>query len=308
MNSDKNTAASVRQRLLNLARERNEDFQLILTRFALERFLYRLSQSKYQNDFVLKGAMLFQVWGGDVHRPTRDLDLLSFGKPDITFYEMVLKDICSYTATDDGLIFQTDTIKLDRIKEDDEYHGLRAHILVLLGTTRISLQIDIGFGDAVIPDPQSIEYPVLLDLPVPVLRAYSRETVVAEKLHAMVDLGIANSRMKDFYDLWVLAQTYDFDGTLLSEAIKATFDRRGTSLPTDTPLAFTSEFYEDNNKITQWNAFLRKGKLSERPISLQEVIVLLEKLLMPTLFILKKKPQDSEYWNSSTASWTKKMQ
>lgn len=201
MNSDKNTAASVRQRLLNLARERNEDFQLILTRFALERFLYRLSQSKYQNDFILKGAMLFQVWGGDVHRPTRDLDLLSFGKPDITFYEMVLKDTCSYTATDDGLIFQTDTIKLDRIKEDDEYHGLRAHILVLLGTTRISLQIDIGFGDAVIPDPQSIEYPVLLDLPVPVLRAYARETVVAEKLHAMVDLGIANSRMKDFYDL-----------------------------------------------------------------------------------------------------------
>ncbi len=304
MNSGKNTAASVRQRLLNLARDQSLEFQLILTRYALERFLYRLTQSEYENDFILKGAMLFQVWSGNAHRPTRDLDLLSFGKPDLTHYATVLKKICEQSVLEDGLIFKTDTIELARIKEDDEYQGLRAQILVMLDTARIPLQIDIGFGDSIVPEPGRIEYPTLLDLPAPRLRAYSRETVIAEKFHAMIHLGIANSRMKDFYDIWFLASKYEFEGEVLSQAIAATFKRRDTPLPAETPLAFTMEFYEDSTKATQWNAFLRKGKLSTEPMDLKEITLLLKKLIMPLVQSSIKNENFEGVWSPNKADWT----
>lgn len=303
MNSGKNTATSIRQRLLNLARDQSLEFQLILTRYALERFLYRLTQSEYENDFILKGAMLFQVWSGNTHRPTRDLDLLSFGKPDLAFYATVLKKICNKNVLEDGLLFKTDTIEIARIKEEDEYQGLRAQLLVMLDAARIPLQIDIGFGDSVVPEPTNVDYPTLLDLPAPKLRAYSRETVIAEKFHAMIHLGIANSRMKDFYDIWFLASNYEFEGGLLSQAITATFKRRDTPLPTKTPLSFTTEFYEDATKATQWNAFLRKGKLSTDPMDFKGVALLLEKLIMPLVQSSIKNEEVEGIWNPNKADW-----
>jgi predicted nucleotidyltransferase component of viral defense system len=301
MKAGKNSAASIRQRLLNIAREQKVEFQLILTRYALERFLYRLSQSKYSNDFVLKGAMLFQIWGGAMHRPTRDLDLLSFGEPDIAYFTATVREICAQDLSNDGVLFQADSVLLERIKEEDEYQGLRATLIATLDTARIPLQIDIGFGDAIIPTPLSIDYPTLLDLPKPKLRAYSKETVIAEKFHAMVHRGIANSRMKDFYDVWVLATTYTFDATILRDAIASTFNRRDTPMPVETPLALTIEFAEDSTKKAQWTAFVRKGKLlANESLALDHIVPIIEKLIMPALTA-----EDTLPWNPKTLEWEK---
>jgi hypothetical protein len=215
-----NLAASVRQRLLNLARTQKEDFQLVLTRYALERLLYRLGRSEHAGIFILKGAMLFQIWSNQRHRPTRDLDLLGRGESSIERFEQIFRDICQATVEDDALVFMADSVRGERIKEDQEYEGLRIRFEARLEHARISLQIDIGFGDAVRPAATKIEYPTLLDFPAPTVLAYRQPTVVAEKFQAMVALGIANSRMKDFYDLWVLARDFEFDGSTLCEAFQ----------------------------------------------------------------------------------------
>ena len=304
MKSGKNSAASIRQRLLNLARAQKQEFQLVLTRFALERFLYRLSQSEYRNDFVLKGAMLFQMWGGAARRLTRDLDLLSFGDADPARYAAVFENICKLEVPADGLVFHADSIRLERIKAHDEYHGLRATMLVTLESARISLQIDIGFGDAVEPAPVMIDFPTALDLPMPRLRAYSRENVVAEKFHAMVVLGIANTRMKDFYDLWTLASTYEFDSLLLRAAIEATFKGRETPIPVDPPLALTDKFAEEPVKMAQWNAFLNKGKLATaQPIALREVVQTISGMLMPLLREPKGEGAGQRRWSPEGGVW-----
>lgn len=301
MKSGKNSAASIRQRLLNIAREQKIEFQLVLTRFALERFLYRLSQSKYSNDFVLKGAMLFQVWGGAMHRPTRDLDLLSFGEPDIAYFTEAIREICKQNLSDDGILFQVDSILLERIKEEDEYQGLRATLTATLDSARIPLQIDIGFGDSIIPAPLNIDYPTLLALPSPKLRAYSKETVIAEKFHAMVHRGIANSRMKDFYDIWVLATTYTFEANALRNAIQSTFTRRDTPLPVTTPLALTAEFAEDSTKLAQWTAFVRKGKLlANESLALSQIVPIIKKFIVSVLAT-----QNTESWDPKTLDWKK---
>jgi len=301
MKPGKSSAASIRQRLLNIARDQKIEFQLILTRFALERFLYRLSQSKYSDDFVLKGALLFQVWGGAIQRPTRDLDLLSFGEPDIAYFTKTIKEICAQDLSNDGVLFQADSVLLERIKEEDEYQGLRATLIATLDTARIPLQIDIGFGDAIIPTPLKIDYPTLLDLPNPKLRAYSKETVIAEKFHAMVHRGIANSRMKDFYDVWVLATTYTFEAKTLRDAIQSTFNRRDTPLAVDAPLALTREFAGDATKRTQWTAFVRKGKLlANESLALDQIVPIIEKFIMPALTT-----EEALAWDPKTLEWTK---
>lgn len=274
-------AASVRQRLLNIARTQQDDFQLVLSRYALERLLFRLSQSSHRDQFVLKGAMLFQLWGGQPHRPTRDLDLLGRGDPSIRRFEQVFQDICRQPAGDDGLAFLAETVRAEQIKEDDEYQGLRLRLEARLGNARIPLQIDIGFGDAVTPEPHEITYPTLLEFPAPTIRAYPRETVVAEKFQAMVMLGIANSRMKDFYDLWTIASKFEFQGPMLCAAIRATFERRRTPLPDEAPLALRPEFTGDSVKRTQWQAFIRKGKLASGGMTLAEVAGMLAGFLMP---------------------------
>ncbi len=273
--------ASVRQRLMNISRDRSEDFQLVITRYGLERLLYRLTQSRHAGQFILKGAALFQLWTGQPHRSTRDLDLLGQGTPSPDRLREVFREVCSVVVDNDGMTFGVDVIQAEQIKEEDDYQGVRVRIDARLGNARIPLQIDIGFGDTITPEPQAVVYPTLLEFPAPHVLAYPQETVVAEKFQAMVALGIANSRMKDFYDIWTLARQFPFEGPSLRAAIRATFERRQTALPVKPPLALTSEFGTDRQKAVQWTAFLKKGKLVEKPPPLIEVVVLLESFLMP---------------------------
>jgi Nucleotidyl transferase AbiEii toxin, Type IV TA system len=283
--STTNIAASVRQRLLNRAREKQEDFALLLTKYALERVLYRLSQSEYERIFVLKGALLFELWTEQTHRPTRDADFLGQGDNDPGRLEAIFRNVCALSVENDGLVFDPSTVKAQRIKEDEDYEGVRITFLALLDRARIPIQIDIGFGDIITPAPQKAAFPTLLDSPQPVLLTYPRETVVAEKFEAMVKLGITNSRMKDFYDLCALAELFSFDGGVLLEAIQKTFERRKTPLPTakQTLFIFTPAFYEDEMKNRQWNAFVTKNRLNIRPISLRQAISDIERFLWPLL-------------------------
>jgi predicted nucleotidyltransferase component of viral defense system len=276
-----NMAASVRQRLLNMARERGEDYSLLLTQYALERLLYRMSRSEFREHFILKGAMLFSIWGGEPHRPTRDLDLLGSGDNSITHLVKVFKTICQTAVENDGLEFLEETVQGEQIREDQEYEGVRIKLLSRLAGARIPIQVDIGYGDTIIPGPLGADFPTLLDFPAPHLQVYTHETVVAEKFQAIIMLGIANSRMKDFYDLWVITRRFSFEGNILAKAIKATFDRRRTPLPTIAPLAFTPEFFEDPGKKTQWNAFIKRSRLMADRLSLGEVAVELERFFMP---------------------------
>jgi predicted nucleotidyltransferase component of viral defense system len=281
--SPRNVAASVRQRLLNLARDRGEDFGLVLTRYALERLMYRLSVSEHQEQFVLKGAMLFALWGGESHRPTRDLDLLGRGKVDTRRLEQVFRDVIGVKVKDDGLMFLAEMVRGERIREEEEYEGVRVHLEARLSAARIKVQVDVGFGDVMTPAPREEEYPVLLDFPAPRLQVYPRETVVAEKFEAMVKLGIANTRMKDFYDLWVMARNFEFKGALLGRAIGATFERRGTALPSEVPLALSDEFSGDPGKKTQWAAFLRRLGHEAGGTPLAEVVEALNNFLVPLI-------------------------
>lgn len=283
MTAPKNLAASVKQRLLNLSRERGLDFNLVLTRYGVERILYRLSRSDHRGDFVLKGAMLFYLWSDTPHRPTRDVDLLGKGSLDLARVATVFREICTTSVEDDGIVFDPDSIRVERIRDDSEYHGLRVRIQGRLGAARVPVQIDVGFGDVVVPPPETVGFPVLLDQPSPQLRVYRRETVVAEKLQAMVELGIANSRMKDFYDLRFLASGFSFDGPVLLEAIKSTFERRGASFPVETPIALTAAFAKDGSKQAEWAAFLKRSQLEDEGLTLTEVVELLAEFLLPPL-------------------------
>lgn len=298
MNQPRNVAASVRQRLKNLATQQREEFQAILTRYALERLLYRLSRAGYRDTFILKGALLFSVWSEEPHRATRDVDLLGRGDNTISHLEQIFREICRGQVEEDGLEFNEDTVRCQKIKEDQEYEGVRINLQAFLtGTrTRIELQIDIGFGDAITPAPLDLEFPTLLDFPSPEVRTYPRETVVAEKFQAMVMLGMANSRMKDFYDLWFLSQKFEFEGKVLSQAIKATFERRRTPLPKAPPLALTSEFSEEATKVTQWNAFQRKGKLKTEGKTLSEVVAILQDFLMPPSLAVSQGDPFEQIW------------
>ncbi len=303
----RNMAASVNRRLLNRAHEQREDFSILLTRYALERLLYRLTQSEHASSFVLKGALLFSLWSGHPHRATRDLDLLGYGEPNASRLEGIFRNLCLTPVDDDGLTFLADSVQATLVREDQEYNGLRINLRAMLDKARIPLQVDIGFGDAVTPAPVDMQFPTMLDFPSANVRAYTRETVIAEKFQAMVKLGIANSRMKDFYDIHVLARLFPFDGPLLRRAIQTTFDRRRTAVPEDTPLALTDEFANDTAKQAQWTAFMRKGKLEPMGLTLAEVIVFLQGFIMPpTLALARGKAFDETWlpggpWQSTTA-------
>jgi predicted nucleotidyltransferase component of viral defense system len=226
----RNLGASVRARLLKLSKASGQSFDLVLTRFALERLLYRLSHSPHAERFVLKGAMLMMTWFDDPHRVTRDLDLLGFGNPGEDDILSAFRNILAQDGGD-GVVFDPHTLRVDRVRDDLDYGGLRLRTIAEVDGARISLTIDIGFGDALEPGTEVVEYPVMLDFPAPTLRAYARETVIAEKFQAMVALGRANSRMKDFYDIWVLSRSFSFQDDRLARAISATFSRRGTADP-----------------------------------------------------------------------------
>ncbi|MEO8352055.1 MAG: nucleotidyl transferase AbiEii/AbiGii toxin family protein, partial [Chthoniobacteraceae bacterium] len=279
----KNFAASVRQRLLDLSRQRGEDFQFILSRYTAERLLYRLGVSAHRERFVLKGALLFVLWKGQPHRATRDLDLLGFGDSDSTGLVVAFSDVCGTAVEDDGLVFLAETVAGANIREDQEYGGVRLNFVAMLERARIPMQVDIGFGDAITPDAIWCDYPTLLDAPPPHLRAYPRETVVAEKLEAIVSLGMANSRMKDFYDLIVLAHEFEFGGAQLAAAIRATFHRRQTGLPTERPLGLSEDFAVDTSKRTQWSAFRRRQFITDAPAELTDAVTLVRAFVEPVL-------------------------
>jgi predicted nucleotidyltransferase component of viral defense system len=290
-----NLPASVRQRLLNLANEKRQDFGMLLTNYALERFLYRLSVSRHRDSFVLKGALLLQLWTSEVYRPTRDLDLLGQATGPAKGYRKIFVEVCEEKVEDDGLIFLADTIRIDKIRDEEAYEGIRVLLEARLSNARIPLQIDVGFGDVITPAPIEVEYPVILAFPAAKMRAYPKETVVAEKFEALIKLGMANSRMKDFYDLWVMSERFEFRSPVLAEALAATFERRQTALPASRPLAFTPEFSGSRAKQTQWEAFLRKNGL-EADASLQDVTNALDEFLMPVVEGILRKRTIPSLW------------
>ena len=286
-----NIAASVHHRLLNLARERKEEFNLLLIRYGIERFLYRLCQSEYADNFVLKGAILFHLWADVPHRPTRDVDLLERGSPDLVRMESIFRKICRANVQNDGLSFDEKTIRATRIRGQDEYRGIRVHLEARLGTARVRLQIDVGFGNAITPAPRKRKVPCLLDYAAPRLRVYQWETVVAEKYQALVELGITNSRMKDFFDLRYLAKQFEFAGLKLSKAIKTTFARRNTELPKSLPATLSEQFTQDTIVRSRWAAFLRRSRLQDSDLDLAVVSKEIWAFLQPvTNALITEKP------------------
>ncbi len=282
--SARNISASVRDRLLNKARAEKLDYNLLLTRYALERMLYRLSISKQRDQFLLKGALLFDLWFDVPHRPTHDADFLGFGSAEIPHIEEIFRDICRIEV-EDGIAFQPDTVKAAEIRKEANYAGVRVTLQGMLDSARCPVQIDIGFGDAVVPGPDEVHYPVILgEMPEPHLHVYPRYTVVAEKLEALTSLGMLNSRMKDYFDLWILAKHSDFDGLILSRAVAATFERRRTAVPTGVPIGLSDEFVNDAQKGKQWQGFMRKNALD--PMPLATVVADLCDFLIPVLAAL----------------------
>ncbi len=282
----RDVAASVRARITNEARKADRPFQEVLTHFTLERFLYRLSRSPHGDRFVLKGGLLLRAWEGPVSRPTRDADLLGYGDPSIDGLVRVMREVCAVPVEPDGLRFDPDAVRGERTRPDEEYQGVQLHLVGHLGQARTTFKVDVGFGDAVVPGPVELDYPTILDLPAPRLRAYTRESVVAEKFQAMVSLGEVNSRFKDFYDVWFLAQRHPFDATTLGAAISVTFARRGTALPAE-PTPLSAAFGEDPPRQTQWAAFLRRTAPPEAPVGFADVVTGLRQFLQPLVTALR---------------------
>lgn len=274
-------ARSVQARLARHAKSIGVDPNLMLTRYGLERYLYRLSRSRYVERFVLKGALLLLVWLGETLRPTRDADLLGFGELTDDDLLAIFREVCDVAVEPDAVTFDAESVKVASIRDGDEYGGRRITARGRIGTAKVSVQVDIGIGDAVTPDPEWLEYPSLLGFPRARLRAYPRETVIAEKLHAIVLLGMRNSRMKDYFDIHAIFLEGAQDETLLSRAIAATFDRRRTALPVGVPPGLSDEFSADAGKQAQWRAFLAKNRL-QGP-ALVEVVDALRERLATTL-------------------------
>jgi len=280
-----NLAASIRARLKNQVDASGGDYNLLLTRYGLERLLYRLSISTHAQNFVLKGAMLLALWYDVPQRPTRDADLLGFGADDIDSIAKVFREICAIEV-DDAIAFDAQSVQASRIRHDAGYGGVRVELGAMLDRARIKLQVDIGFGDVVTPAADVVTYPVLLDdLPAPRLRVYPKYTVIAEKFQALCVLGLANSRMKDYFDIWLLTSGSDVDAYVLAKAIAATFSRRRTDLPAGWPTGLTPEFAADATKQTQWRAFLRKSSLTAPALS--EIVDALRERLDTSLRIVR---------------------
>jgi hypothetical protein len=286
----------VRDRLLRRSRDTGEDFQFLLHRYAAERFLHRLGESAHRNHYVLKGAMLFPLWGGSIYRGTRGLDFTGYGSSMASDVLAIMQEVCTVPVAEDGLVFDPGTLTAEPIRDDAEYNGLRMRLQAMLGVARISMQIDIGFGNAIEPPATEADYPTLLDTPVPRIRAYPREAVVAEKLHATVVLGERNSRYKDFYDLYVLARNFQFGGTRLALAIAATFERRRTPIGTALPAAFTPRFYIDNSRANQWRAYVTRNAIPGASTDWTAIGELLQEFLEPPWRAIAEARAFTETW------------
>ena len=289
----RNVTASVHQRLLNRARTEGRPFNDVLQYFALDRFLYRLGRSKHRDDFVLKGALMLAAWQSPTTRPTRDIDLLGRLDNSLEAIGAAIGEICGEPAPEDGLHYDAESIVTERIVEQANYAGVRVRFVAYLGTARIPMQTDVGFGDSLVPGPSLVQLPPLLDLAPAELQGYSRESAIAEKLQVMVALGEVNSRMKDFYDIWLLATEYAFDGGLLTEAVGATFARRTT--PYSPPIVAFGEAFQDEERQAQWRVFLRRHHL-RTPRTLFEAIRLIAGFLQPVIEALYRRRQFDREW------------
>jgi hypothetical protein len=297
MNVKANPGASVTARLLNRARQTGDDYQTLLASYCFERFLFRLGESEARQRFVLKGAMLLRLWSDQPYRATRDLDLLRRGTGSLDAIHDDIRLVAATVVPPDGVEFDTTRIQMEPIRAEDEYMGARAAMTARCGTARLILQIDVGVGDAVWPPPQRLPYPTLLDQPAPEVLAYARDTVVAEKLEAMIVLGDRNSRIKDFFDLHYLASHFEFDRGTLRGAVQKTFGRRSTPIPLDEPVGLTTAYWENPTRPAQMRAFARRARLAVPPAFTNKDAELLRAFLLP---ILKDLQQGS---SSSGGVW-----
>jgi len=288
MNSHRDgLARSVQTRLARHAKVINTDPNLVLTRYAVERFLYRLSRSPHVDRFVLKGALLMLAWLGDALRPTRDADLLGFGDLSDAALGRIFADVCKVDVEPDAMVYLADTVCVEPIRAEDAYGGQRVTLDATLGAARLRVQVDVGIGDAVVPPAAWLDYPSLLDLPHPRLRAYAAETVIAEKFHAIVVLGLRNSRMKDYFDLHALSREDAANVSRVDAAIAATFERRKTPLPDAWPMGLSDEFAHDAAKLAQWQAFVGKNRLNAP--SLEVVVVEIRRFLTGPLALARQR-------------------
>jgi len=298
----KNVHQSIHDKLRNKARHSGRPFQEMLEYYAIERFLYRLSQSEHSNKFVLKGALIILAWGVPLRRPTRDIDLRAFTENDIENLVGIITEICNQTVDQDGMLYDPESISATRIIEDADYQGLRIRLWAYLGKAKVPLQVDLVFADEITPSKIFVEYPTILELPPPKLFGYPRESVIAEKLQAMVFLGVMNSRMKDFYDLWLLSTKFNFTGSSLMPAILQTFNNRGTEIPDAVPDALSMKFAQD--KQIEWSAFLRRSGYDQEDIlDFGVVIESLKKFLLPPLLAAARQEPFHKSWKEA-GSWT----
>ena len=291
----KNLPASIHQRLLNKAHQSGRAFNELLQYYAIERLLYRLSISEYSELFTLKGALMFNAWGLTNLRPTRDIDLLGHTQNTVDAVLKIFQDLSKLEAEPDGFEFDPVHIQSERIKEDADYEGIRIIMPARLGKTRLNIQIDIGFADVITPAPERLDYPTILDFPAPHLYGYPPETVIAEKFQAMTVLGMANSRMKDFYDIWMLITNFEFHGMVIQTAIERTFQNRSTELPTEMHIVFSDEFAE--TKRDQWNAFSRKLR-EENTVTIHQIVVLMRDFFFPVLHASQRGTAFKKKWKT----------
>jgi len=291
-----NLEASVTARLLNRAKSSGDDYQTLLTNFCFERFLYRLGVSQLSDRFILKGAMLLRVWSDQPYRATRDLDLLRRGDGSFDAIRDDIRSVCAAPVVPDAVEYDVDSLEIEAIRADDEYAGARATLPARCGSARLMLQIDIGVGDAVWPAAKRCVYPTLLDFAAPEILAYPREAVVAEKFEAMVVLGDRNSRIKDFFDLYYLANESHFDRVILSESVRRTFARRQTPIPQSAPIALTPEYWKNPSRPAQMRAFARRAGLRLSDVSEENLLNLLTLFLSPILSDLQLEQQRQGVW------------
>jgi len=290
-----NFAASIRQRLKNQSNKDKRPFNELLQYYAMERFLYRLSQSTHAELFILKGALMLRAWGAQAVRPTMDIDMLGRTNNDESSIITQIKDIISVAAEPDGLIFDTDSIRVERIAEDADYGGIRIRFVGSLDGAKIHMQIDIGFDDVVHPEAVMTELPTILNSPMPTLLCYSRESAIAEKFEAMLKLGELNSRMKDFYDIWLLSRQFDFDGENLTTALRLTLSHRGTTVPTDI-VAFSKEFIDA--KQIQWTAFIKRLGQEHVPTNFSDIVSAVETFIQPVASAIASNSIPPSSWKS----------
>ena len=278
-----NVPASIRDRLLNKSKAIKRPFLELLQYYAIERFLYRLSHSTHEQKFFLKGALMFRAWQTLNHRPTMDIDLLGKTKNTVENLETIFREVCQQQITqDDGILFFSDTVKGKGIQTDAEYEGIRIEFKGDLNKAIVNMQIDIGFGDIITPGPQLLSYPTILNLPAPQLQGYTIESVIAEKFEAMVKRGILNSRMKDFFDIWILSRQFTFNNNILAAAIQATFNQRGTPIDSS-PECFSEEFINHPMKNGQWNSFIHKNQIELTTGTFASVVAHIREFLVPIL-------------------------